>query len=138
MTLLSQMMRFGVVGTIGFCVDGGVLVSLIQLGVDPYLARLMSFPVAVLATWWLNRVWTFAGRPGRPIAGQVTGYFAVQIIGALVNYLVYAAVLSTLDATSLNALLALAIGSIAGMTLNFLGARHIVFSDRERQDEGAD
>jgi putative flippase GtrA len=128
MALARQMLRFGVVGTIGFSVDGGLLWVLISNGVSPYFARLFSFPVAVVTTWWLNRIWTFTqsdkARPHR----QLVLYFALQIVGALTNFVVYLAVLGLLGPTRVNAILALAAGSLVGMFINFFGSRQYIFN----------
>ena len=52
--------RFVLVGIAGFVVDGGLLSILHSaLEMDVVLARSISFPVAVTATWYLNRVITF-------------------------------------------------------------------------------
>lgn len=127
MSLRRQVLRFGGVGSIGFVIDGGLLWLLMTAGVDPYLARGLSFPVAVLATWWLNRAWTFdtAGRdrPGR----QFSRYLMVQLAGVTGNYLVYAIVLHGFGTDRLTAFLGFALGSVAGMFINFFGARHAVF-----------
>ena len=61
---IEQVARFLIVGTVGFAIDGGLLYLLVRTDVDPYLARGLSFPPAVTATWYLNRVWTFAARQG--------------------------------------------------------------------------
>ncbi|MEM6942153.1 MAG: GtrA family protein [Pseudomonadota bacterium] len=153
--LLRQLLRFGVTGGIGFGVDGGLLLALISAGLDPYLARALSVPVAIGVTWYLNRIWTFAdqragseggrqqGLRETPEAGQGAGwpallreigrYGAVQGLGALVNYAAYASVLlylatpSFATPTTAETMLAFAIGSAVAMGINFLGARHVVF-----------
>ncbi|MEM9783851.1 MAG: GtrA family protein, partial [Pseudomonadota bacterium] len=60
--LVSQVMRFGCTGAVGFLVDGGLLFLLIENGADAYLARLISFPMAVVCTFAMNRAWTFGQR----------------------------------------------------------------------------
>jgi putative flippase GtrA len=124
--LLEQIARFAVVGTIGFAMDGGILYLLVSKGVDPYVARAISFPPAVTVTWFLNRIWTFAANDGAA-RRQYARYFAVQIAGALSNYLVYGLILSFVDRTAVRALLALAAGSAAGLIVNFIGARSFAF-----------
>ena len=57
---------------------------------------------------------------------------AVQITGAFSNYVVYAVVLVLLGHTPENAQVALAIGSLVGMVMNFTGARHLAFSTAAR------
>jgi putative flippase GtrA len=125
-TFVDQIARFIVVGTVGFAIDGGLLYLLVRSGVDPYLARAFSFPPAVTATWYLNRVWTFAAREGAA-RRQYARYLAVQLVGALSNYGVYAAILSLGHRSAEGALAALAAGSIAGLVINFVGARALVF-----------
>jgi putative flippase GtrA len=123
---VDQVGRFIVVGTLGFAIDGGLLYLLVRSGVDPYLARALSFPPAVTATWYLNRVWTFAARQGAA-RRQYARYLAVQLVGALSNYGVYAAILSLGHRSPEGALAALAAGSLAGLVINFAGARALVF-----------
>lgn len=125
-TFVDQVGRFIVVGTLGFAIDGGLLYLLVSSGVDPYLARALSFPPAVTATWYLNRVWTFAARQGAA-RRQYVRYLAVQLVGALTNYGVYAGILSLGHRTATGALAALAVGSVAGLLINFAGARALVF-----------
>ena len=124
---LRQFIRFAGVGGIGFVVDGAILLALVGGGVDPFIARLMSFPFAAVATWWFNRAWTFRGRSSYRARRELTSYLAVQLTGAFVNYGVYSFSLSVLG-TSLSAtLLAFCFGSTCGFLVNFFGARHLVF-----------
>ena len=52
--------RFVIVGGVGFCVDGGILVLLHQyFGLGILVSRLFSFLVAGTTTWYLNRRLTF-------------------------------------------------------------------------------
>lgn len=127
MKLVGEVTRFGVVGTVGFAVDGGLLWTLVTSGADPFLARAISFPVAVLATWWLNRIWTFAAADRTRPQRQLRLYFGVQLIGALSNFAVYSAILLMIEPIALNALAALAIGSFLGMFINFTGSKLCIF-----------
>lgn len=127
MVVRHELLRFGVVGAVGFAVDGGILSGLMLLGMGHYLARAFSFPVAVTVTWWLNRTWTFAdsnkAEPGR----QFKRYFALQVVGALSNFAVYLAVLTQIEPTWQNALLALAIGAVVGLAINFVGSKLLIY-----------
>lgn len=127
MVFLRELLRFGVVGTIGFLIDGGLLWGLISYGINPYLARIFSFPLAVVATWWMNRLWTFKDAAKSNLRRQINRYFGVQIAGALTNFIVYLMILSIIEPTTLNALAAFALGSIAGLAVNFAGSRKYVF-----------
>ncbi|MCG3269067.1 GtrA family protein [Yoonia sp. I 8.24] len=122
-------MRFGVVGAVGFVVDGGALWIFLSSGLNPYIARALSFPLAVVVTWGLNRVWTFgsAGRSGK--RRQFNRYLAVQLVGTAINYCVYTSVIRTFGADAQVIIIAFISGSFVGMFLNFWGARQIAFRD---------
>jgi putative flippase GtrA len=112
MTEISgQFRRFVIVGAVGFCIDGGVLYALIRCGVGPYAARLVSFPLAVSATWYFNRSFTFAStNGGLTKSQQYARYFSIQIAGALTNYVCYVAVLRIIGVTAKTAIVGLALG----------------------------
>jgi putative flippase GtrA len=132
-----RFLRFCMVGSIGFAVDGGGLVALVSSGVSPYAARLVSFPLAVTVTWLLNRTWAFAGsatpRPGR----EYVLYFLVQIAGALVNLGVYVMLLTQWEVRGAHVIIPFAVGSAAGLIANYLGLFFLVFTGRGREDKGA-
>ena len=54
-------------------------------------------------------------------------YFTIQILGAIVNLMTYMLVLLFIEKTVVNAIFALSVGSAAGLVVNYLGARRIVF-----------
>ena len=91
--MTGRLLRFGLVGTAGFVVDAGLLQTMVQWGgVNPFLARLGSFMAAATATWWLNRCFTF--RVGsQASAGEWMRYVTTMVLGGLVNYGAYAALL---------------------------------------------
>lgn len=126
-SLIHQFSRYVAVGTIGFVVDAALLWMLMEWGLDAYLARGISFPVAVFTTWYLNRLWTFRDRPGSAIAKQLYRYFAIQSFGLILNLAVYAVTISLLGASQLNAMAGLAFGSALGLVANFSGMRILVF-----------
>ncbi len=128
--LWGQILRFGVVGGVGFVIDGALLWLLIWADVNPYLARAMSFPVAVVVTWVLNRNWTFRASRCASNKGQFRRYFAVQVTGALSNYLVYSVFITLFTMTGATLFWGFALGSFVGAFINFLGARLIAFRAR--------
>jgi putative flippase GtrA len=125
-TLFSQFGRFLLVGAVGFAIDGGLLDLLVCKGLDPYVARAISFPPAVTVTWYLNRIWAFGVRDSGA-RRQYLRYIAVQIVGAVSNYAVYGVVLLGIPHTPTGVLGAFAAGSAAGLVVNFVGARTLVF-----------
>lgn len=126
-SLLKEALRFGGVGSVGFVVDGGLLWVLLLAGIDPYLARLISFPIAVLVTWLLNRTWTFENADQSKPAAQFGRYLSVQLVGAISNYLIYALVVTSFPGNIAYALVGFALGSFVGMFINFFGSRYYAF-----------
>jgi putative flippase GtrA len=125
---IVEVLRFGVVGSVGFLVDAGVLYLLVSLGIGPLAARCVSFPTALAATWLLNSRWTFAAyRDEASRTRQAAGYVAVQLVGIAVNYAVYALSLNLTGRTSIGSVAALAIASAVGLLVNFTGSRMFVF-----------
>lgn len=124
---LGQIGRFGLVGGIGFIVDGGLLWGLSMMGWSPYIARLVSFPVAVVTTWALHRAFTFATAEKAAPRRQLGRYFCLQIVGTLVNFALFFAVLQMVGETPQTALAALAVGAACGLVVNYAGSRCLVF-----------
>ena len=64
-----------------------------------------------------------------PIAREYLGYLVTMLGGAVVNYGAYVLVLHWLEGPWVPAL-GVAAGSCAGLAVNFLAARHLVFKSR--------
>lgn len=83
--------RFCLVGGIGFVTDAGLMALCIHgFGCGPFAARAVSFTVAVLVTFLLNRSLSFADLRGRPVLSALAGYLLVQAFGFACNMLVFA------------------------------------------------
>lgn len=121
-------LRFCVVGGVGFVVDASVLYGLVWLAqMDHVSARFCSFLVAVLATWTLNRLWTFKAHAGRNHAKEAGLYFLVQGTGGAVNIATYSLAIALVPILGRWLVIPLAIGTAAGLIINFLGSKHIAF-----------
>jgi putative flippase GtrA len=121
---------FGIVGVLGFLVDAGVLhLMLTAWDTNIYLARLCSFTCAATSTWIMNRIITFAApqRRGRQLAGEWTAYLAASLGGGLVNYLVFALAVRLSPLLHQIPTIAVALGTLAGMSFNFLLYSRFVF-----------
>jgi putative flippase GtrA len=121
----AQLLRFAVTGVIGLVADVAVLYAALALGCDLYTGRVLSFLAAVLVTWRINRRYTFT-----PSGSQWTEwwrYLGAMSGGALLNLGAYTLVLWLLPAAAWLPALGVAIGSLSGMTLNFLSAKYFVF-----------
>jgi putative flippase GtrA len=127
LNIRKEFLIFGIVGTVGFLVDAGVL-YLLKGSLGLYWARVPSFFCAATATWLLNRQFTFRSRiSGVSIFQEYTKYFGLMLGGGAVNYLVYALAVSLLPTASYRPLASVALGSIAGMFINYFFARYFVF-----------
>lgn len=124
---MNQFLRFCVVGTVGFVIDAGILQLLVS-GVDanPYLARIFSFLVAASATWWMNRRYTFEVEH-RATHAEWMRYVAFMVLGALVNYGAFAITITVWELARAQPWLGVAAGSVAGLGINFLTSRRLVF-----------
>jgi putative flippase GtrA len=125
----GHFVRFCVVGGLGFIVDFSVLKTVVYLGMSPIGGRGASFPVAVTATWLANRFWTFQHHQGakRSWLRELSTYFAVQSAGFAANFAVYTAMIWAIPALHGRLLPPMVAGTAAGLVINYLGAKHIVF-----------
>jgi putative flippase GtrA len=125
-------LRFLVVGGIGFCVDGGLLLLLNDgAGWSPLAARSVGFPVAVTVTWWLNRIWTFQTGRSQPVRRQYALYLAIQIVGLAINFSIFALLVRSMPWFAAWPIAALAIGSIVAMFATYILSRRIAFAARK-------
>lgn len=121
-----RFLGFALVGCAGFVVDAGVL-ALVLTPLGPYWGRAVSFLCAVSATYVLNRIFVFA--EAAKTLGWAAGwakFIAANAVGAGINLGVYAALTPMLGPFA-----ALALGSIAGLGVNFALSAGMVFRHRQ-------
>jgi len=124
--LATQFLRFALVGVVGFGVDAGTLRFVIAtFGLNLYLGRVVSFLTAATVTWALNRTFTFRHK-GAP-AAQWLRFVCANALGGAVNFGVYALMVGTLATVREYPSIAVACGSVAGMGLNFILMKKVVF-----------
>ena len=119
---------FVVAATVGFIIDAGVVTALVRcLAWGPWQGRFVSFPLAVTATWWLNRRYAFrgTGRGNRRV--EYAAYWAIQLAGAVVNFGIYGLCLHAAPALADWPFVPVAIGGLAAMLFNFAVARSTVY-----------
>ena len=123
---MKQLLRFCVVGTVGFVVDAGVLqLMVLCVGANRYLARMLSFLLAASVTRLMNRRYTFEVEH-RPTHTEWARYITLMLLGALVNYGVFAASITVWQLAPTQLWLGVAAGSIAGLGINFLTSRMLL------------
>ena len=122
MKINRSLLLFGVVGIAGLLVDMAVL-ALLHPFLGVYGARLVSFIAAASTTWLLNRRLTFAGRGAAVgLGGEYVRYLGLMLGGGTVNYAVYSLLALQFQQTSLWLAIYVAVGSLAGMSVNYFGA----------------
>lgn len=123
----SQVIRFGLVGTVGFVVDLGSLLLTLKVGAGYFVGRIISFLLAVLTTWFLNRQFTFTNTRHMSIRREQARYLVAMSMGGIVNYAIYCFVITTLNMPNFVAAIGVACGSLGGMAVNFALAKWWVF-----------
>jgi putative flippase GtrA len=128
---------FALVGAVGFLVDAGILTALMTgYGFGPYAARAISFTAAVTTTWYLNRRWVF-DRQAVPLSGrEYFSYVTVQVIGALINLLVFVVAIELVTSLRDIPVVPLAIGAGVALLFNFGASSRFVFGGNHRQRTG--
>ncbi|SDH63942.1 GtrA family protein [Paraburkholderia phenazinium] len=125
-----QVLQFVIAGVVGFVVDAGILYLTLALGLGYFAGRAVSFLCAVWATWQINRRYTFAAARTESAWVEWWRYLAAMSVGGVVNYCAYSATVLTLKGIPFLPVVAVAVGSLAGMVVNFASAKLWVFKQR--------
>lgn len=113
-----QLVRFGLVGGVGFIVNLAVYALFVHpLGVDYRIAAVAAWIVAVLNNFVLNRHWTFDARDGRA-SFQAMRFVAVSLVAFVFSLLLLTLLV---EGGGLAKVPAQAIAVVASTPLNFLG-----------------
>jgi putative flippase GtrA len=124
---LRFLLRFSIVGAVGFGIDAGVMTLLLRLGYNVIAARVVSFSMAVSATYILNRAWTFSAFKKPATRAQYTLYVTTQLIGALINLATFFLAGNLVPELHDRPVVALALGAAVAMLFNFIASRYFVF-----------
>jgi putative flippase GtrA len=122
-----QLVRFGLVGAVGFVVNLAVYALFVHpLGVDYHVAAVAAWLVAVVNNFVLNRHWTFDARDG------VARFQAVRFLLVSVGAFIVSLLLLTLfvEDAGIAKVPAQALAVGAATPLNFLGNKLWSFRTR--------
>ena len=116
---IVEIIRFGIVGVVGFCINYAILLGLDYLGiVNKLLSELVAILVALQFTFILHDIWTYKQKNDSEYKLYITKryftYLSSSAIGSLITIATYAILFGRL-----NRLSALAIGAVLGMFWNF-------------------
>lgn len=125
--LRGEMLRFAFAGVLGLGADVAALYCAMALGLGWYAGRAVSFCCAVWVTWQFNRRFTFTRHAPMSPWQEWWRYVSAMLGGGIVNYAVYSLVVLYVTHVPFLPLLAVAAGSSAGMVVNFVSAKYLVF-----------
>jgi putative flippase GtrA len=113
-----QLVRFGLVGGVGFAVNLVVYFAFVHgVGLDYRAANVLAWLVAVANNFVLNRHWTFDARSGRA-HHQAIRFLLVSLVAEAFSLLLLTLLVQS---AGLDKVLAQALAVAASMPLNFLG-----------------
>ncbi|MFE7801536.1 GtrA family protein [Nocardia sp. NPDC057440] len=136
-----ELLKFAVVGAITWFIDTGVVytVKLTVLGEKPLTARLLGVLIATIASYILNREWSFRTRGGRQRHHEAALFFAISALGIGVTLLPQAISLYLLDLrvphvgpvtqAVANFITGQILGVLLAMVFRFWAFRRFVFPD---------
>ncbi len=126
--LLTQVLRFVLIG--GFCalVDSGIYWLLLQAGLWVHLAKAFSFIAGTTTAFFLNRRFTFTGAQ-KGGAGQLGGFVLLYTVTFFVNVGTNALALHLLPDLRWRVALAWVLAQGTATTINFIMLKWVVFRE---------
>ncbi len=122
--LIEQFLKFGVVGTIAFAIDYGVLMLLSQgLVWDPVFSAGVSFCVSVVFNYLASMRFVFTHRDDLSRRGEFLIFLALSVVGLVINELCMAAGVAILGASALMVTLTKLFATAVVMVWNFFSRR---------------
>ncbi|MCA8975315.1 MAG: GtrA family protein, partial [Planctomycetes bacterium] len=128
--VVSEFLQFGLVGATGFIVDVAFYLALqAAFGLEHLMARALSFWCSATWNWALNRKLTFADRKRTRKRVQWPAFLLCSVFGFLLNWGTYYTLTEYVPffGHGITRILAMMLGVIVGMGLNFMLARALVF-----------
>jgi putative flippase GtrA len=125
---LPRFFRFAIVGCAGYGVDVAALyVAIYGLGAGLYWGRVFSYFCASSSTWYMNRLITFADARSDQLAAEWLKFVLLNGVGGVVNYMTYAIYLHYGYSSAATPAVAVALGSLSGLGVNYILSRKLVF-----------
>ena len=135
----TEFVQFGLVGSTGVLVDLAIyLVVQAVFSIDHKTARAYSFVGAASWNWALNRLITFTNRRKMSKRVQLPAFLLTSSLGFSVNWGSYVMMTGYVPFFNEHRILALLIGVVLGMGLNFMTAKIFVFRPYEKTIESED
>ena len=124
----NQLLRFGIVGAVGFVIDSTVLYIAIYLfGFGYYIGRLLSYLCASTFTWYLQRIFTFKVPHTNARFKELINFQIMNSFGGGANYLIYVLLITSHSEFRAHPIMAVAVGALAGLFINYHLSKKVVF-----------
>ncbi|MCE5234691.1 MAG: GtrA family protein [Clostridiaceae bacterium] len=123
-----QFVKFNLVGVMNTLVDIGVFALLTAVGLNRYVAQVISYACGVLNSYLFNTLWTFK-KEKRRTAKEFVLFVCVNLVSLLVSLGMLYAAEHYLHVE--NALLQKLIATPVAMAVNFIGNKLFVFKKGE-------
>lgn len=120
---MKTILKFVIAGGLGFIVDFTLLNLMLWLSLGPIISRVVSFSIAVLATFIINRRFTFQSNSN--VLFQFKNYIIGSLFGFCFNWAIY-----TISLIYTSPQLSLILSSGFAMTVNFSIYRFLVFKPK--------
>lgn len=140
----KQFIRFGIIGVINTGVDLIILNLLMfifdkQSGIEFTIFKTVSFTVAVVSSYFLNKYWAFEDKNKKEEVKKFSQFIAISIVGAFINVGVASLVVNYLAPNFLISFVNISLdsqlwgtfgalcGTAIGLIWNFMGYKFVVF-----------
>ena len=122
--LIEQFLKFGVVGTIAFCIDYGVLMLLSQaFDVDPVLSAAVSFCVSVVFNYMASIRYVFTHRADMSRSREFAVFIVLSAVGLVINEACMAAGVAVLGTSALMVTVTKLFATAVVMVWNFFSRK---------------
>jgi len=111
---------------------------MVWLGASPIVGRCASFLCASLVTWRINRSFTFRQGTAAGWLSEWMHYLWASSVGAMVNYSVFVLLVVALPLVTRLPTLGVGAGSLAGLAINFMLYKRVVFANSKFDHSIAD
>ncbi len=122
----ADFIRFGIVGSLGFCLDTTTIYTLRAL-IGLYTAGVMGFLISASANWALNRLWTFQHQNHESAHIQWPKFVVANAVGFTVNRGLFFMLISVSVSCHRQPVFAVLAGTMAGLGFNYFLSKKFVF-----------
>ncbi len=133
---IFQIVKFALVGIVNTAIDLGLLnilmwITNITMGVGYSFFKAISFTAAVVNSYFMNKYWTFGAKEEK-IEREFYQFFIISIGGFIINVGSATIIVSVVPnflglSPQLWGNVGALVGTLLGLTWNFLGYKFIVF-----------